>query len=563
MRLTKMGAALAALTVSTALAITGCGGADSGSGGGASGETKAVDINEQSRDKLKEGGELRLAIVQLPTNWNVVSSDGNQVDNNDIFQWTGVNTVMSDAKGEVTPNKNYIEKWDVEDAKDGKPQKVTLHLNPKAKWNMGRQIDWQDFQSMWKACNGENEAYKPASTDGFDKIASIEKGETNQDVVITFKSSLPDWQSPISQLYPREMTSDPKMFNEGMTEPNNDFLAGPFIFDNINKSQRVATIVPNPKWWGDKPMLSKVTFRELEDSASAQAFANSEIDVATFINSDGYNQGKNRADGEIREAGSLQWRHVTINSEARNLGDVKIRQAITRGINREAIAKSDLAGLPIASTPEKVMQGNHFFMTGQEGYADNGKDWSYDPKAAGKILDEAGWKLPEGKKVREKDGQPLTVDYALIKDVPTSENEGKLIQSDLAKIGIQVKMVTKAQDEFPKYLLDGQFGLTTFTWQGTIFPMNNIGQIYGSNSESNYARLNNPKIDELRNKVDVEMDHDKRVEMTNEVDKMIWEEGHTIPLYRRVAYTGVPKNLANYGSFGLQSLVPENVGYVK
>ncbi|WP_227712768.1 ABC transporter family substrate-binding protein [Nanchangia anserum] len=566
MRLKRISAACAALTVSAALALTGCSGDSKGSGSGGNGgsdQAKTTDINPQDRDKLKQGGTLRVAITQLPTNWNILAVDGNQVDNSDIFYWTGVNTLESNDKGEVSPNKNYLTGWDVEEAKDGQPQKVTLHINPKAKWNMGRQIDWQDYQSLWKACNGENKAFTPASTDGFDKITSIEKGETDQDVVITYKSTQPDWQAPISQLYPREMTSDPNMFNSGMTEPNNDYLAGPFIFDKIDKAQRVATIVPNPKWWGDKPMLDSVSFRELEDSASSQAFANSEIDVATFINSDGYNQAKNRADGEIRAAGSLQWRHVTINSQARNLGDEKVRQAITRGINREAVAKSDLAGLPVANTPEQVMLGNHFFMPGQEGYADNGEKWSYDAEAAGKLLDEAGWKLPEGKKIREKDGQPLSIDYMMLKDVPTSENEGKLIQADLAKIGIDVKMVTKAQDEFPKFLIDGDFGLTTFTWQGTIFPMNNIGQIYGSDSESNYARLNNTKLDELRDQADAEMDHAKRVDLTNEIDAMIWEEGHTIPLYRRIGYVGVPKNLANYGSFGLESIVPENVGYVK
>lgn len=563
MRLKTMSAAAAALTLSAALVISGCSNDATSDGGGSATAAKTFDINEQDRSNLKQGGELRFGITQLPTNWNILANAGNQVDNADMFEWTGASLVTSDDKGEVEFKKTYVSSVDVEDAKDGQPQKVTLHLNPEAKWNMGRQIDWEDFQSMWKATNGENEAFEPASTDGFDQIASIEKGDTDQDVVISYKSSQPDWAAPLSTLYPREVTADPEMFNTGLTEPNNDYLAGPFIFDNIDKSQRVATIVPNPKWWGDKPLLDKVTFRELDSSASAQAFANSEIDVTQFFNADGYTQAKNRPDGEIRDAGGLQWRHVTINSEAKNLTDEKVRQAVTRGINREAIAQSDLAGLPIAQTPEKVMLGNHFFMPGQEGYVDNGAKWAYDPEAAGKLLDEAGWTLPEGKKIREKDGQPLEIDYAVIKDVPTSENEGKLIQSDLAKIGIDVKMVVKAQDAFPAFMIDGEFGLTTFTWRGTIYPMNNIGQIYGTDSGSNFARLSNPELDKLRDQADVEMDHAKRVDLANKIDEMIWEEGHTIPLYRRIDYVGVPKNLANYGAFGLRSVLPENIGYTK
>lgn len=566
----NMVTALGVIGVSAALALTGCSNADNGSAdtadsnGKAAGHEKAWDVNPQDRDKLQQGGELRFAISQLPTNWNTQSNDGNQVDNEDIWKWTGAQLLVSDEKGELSWNKNYLDDVKVEEAKDGAPQKITMKISDKAKWNSGRDIEAEDFISLWKAMNGTNEAFKPATTDGYDQMANVEAGASNKEVIITFKSSYPDWQAPLSGIYPKELTSDPEMFNTGLTEPKNEWLAGPYKFDKIDKSQRVATLVPNEKWWGDKPLLDKVSFRELSPSASSQAFANNEIDVLQpIINADGYQKAQQRSDGEIRETPGAQWRHVTFNAEGKNLGDVKVRQAITRAINREAIAKSDLAGLPVADHVEEVMLGNHFFMPGQDGYKDNGEKWSYDPKAAEKLLDEAGWKLPEGKKVREKDGQPLEIEYGLIKDVPTSENEGKLIQADLAKVGIDLKLVTKAQDEFPQFMIDGEFGLTTFTWRGTIFPMNNIGQIYGTGQESNYARISNPELDKLREQADVEMDRSKRVDLTNQIDAMIWESGHTLPLYRRVDYTAVPKNLANFGAFGLASLQPENVGFVK
>ncbi|MCG3005587.1 ABC transporter substrate-binding protein, partial [Escherichia coli] len=40
----------------------------------------------------------------------------------------------------------------------------------------------------------------------------------------------------------------------------------------------------------------------------------------------------------------------------------------------------------------------------------NVKSIDYDVKKAESLLDEAGWKLPKGKEVREKDGQPLEVE---------------------------------------------------------------------------------------------------------------------------------------------------------
>ena len=36
-----------------------------------------------------------------------------------------------------------------------------------------------------------------------------------------------------------------------------------------------------------------------------------------------------------------------------------------------------------------------------------------------------------------------------------------------------------------------------------------------------------------------------------------------LPIYARMEMTAVPKNLANYGAFGLSTVQIENVGFVK
>ena len=77
-----------------------------------------------------------------------------------------------------------------------------------------------------------------------------------------------------------------------------------------------------------------------------------------------------------------------------------------------------------------------------------------------------------------------------------------------------------------------------------------------------FSNLCDDEIDSLIKQIDVEMDHEKRIELTNEVDRVIWDRVMTVPLYRRIEYTAVPKNLANYGSFGLSNGKPEDIGFV-
>lgn len=568
--------ALAATAAVAALALTGCAGGsgqsgESGQSGSAAGGLALSDLNIQPRDSLQQGGELRLTITSMPTNWNMMQTDGNTVDNKDIYEFMLPQTAnwIFAADGSYEPNPNYLESYDVQDATADKGQVVTLKLNPKAKWNSGRTIDWTDYQGAWKACDGEDAEFQCASTDGWNQITSIEKGASDTEVVVTFKSSYPDWASILASPSPAEAMADSKTFNEGWKDYNNDWTTGPYVVDSVDAAQQVVNLVPNPNWWGDKPMLDKVSFRVLDASAQGTAFANSEIDVLKgIINADQYQQASARSDAVVRRAGGLQWRHFTFNSESGVLQDVKVRQAIVKGIDREAIANSDLAGIPDL-VPSELMLGNHFFMPGQDGYKDNSADYAFDAAKAGSELDALGWKLNETSGYREKDGKTLEFDYAMMADVPTSKNEGELLQSQLKEIGVKVNISNvDTAAFFSDTMPNGKFGVTTFSWQGTQFPLANVGQIYGCGaslapSGSNYSRYCDETVKGLIPQIDTEPDHDKRVELANQADKAIWDAVMTVPIYRRYEMTAVPSNLANYGAFGMQSLRMEDVGFTK
>ncbi|MDU6251112.1 MAG: ABC transporter family substrate-binding protein, partial [Cutibacterium avidum] len=349
--------------------------------------------------------------------------------------------------------------------------------------------------------------------------------------------------------------------------PNPDWFTGPFTPTKVDQASKTLTVKRNDKWWGDKAKLDTVTFKAMEDAAKTKAFANKEIDVAdTIITKDGYETAKKRDDADMRAAGSLQWRHFTFNAKSASLSDKEVRQAIVKGINRPAIAKSDLAGLPVQA--DSVMLGNHFFMPGQPGYKDNSGDFKYDPKAAEKQLEDAGWKKQGDYRV--KDGKTLTVNYAQLTGVPTSENEGALFKQDMAKIGVKVNLVNTPSSDMQKVLTNHSFDVIAFTWQGTPYPMANVRQIYGAAAEgskkpsqSNFSQLIDPEIEKRIPSIDAESDVSKRRELTNQADRIIWDNVMTLPLYRRISFTAVPKNLANYGAATFQTVHAENIGFQK
>ncbi|MCR2052904.1 ABC transporter family substrate-binding protein [Actinomyces bowdenii] len=536
------------------LALAACSKTDGSSGSGG-----AEGINAVEPDKIEQGGELKFAITAPIANWNANTVAGNGVDLRNIYNFVFPYFFDYDDKGVATPNPDFLVSAEAEEV-DGKTV-VSVELNPKAVWGSGKPISPEDFEAYYAAAKSED--YSWASTDGIEKVEKVEK-ESDTTFKVIFESPYPDWTAVLASCAPVELMKDAETFNTSMEKDfNNDFFSGPFKIESWDATQEVVTLTPNDKWWGEAPKLDKVTFRVLDDSAVATSFANSEIDVIQYIvNADAYSQASGRSDAEVRQAGGLQWRHFTLNAASGPLSEAKVRQAIMRACDREAIASSDLAGLPVEDISE-VMLGNRFFMPSQEGYKDNSGPWSYDVEAAKKLLDEAGWMLPEGGEVREKDGKKLEIVFTYPQGASASANEATLLQSQLKEVGITLSLNSVESDKyFTEYVQAGNYEMTAFTWQKTQYPMANVGQIYGTGSGSNYSGQSIPEIDDLIAKIDVELDNAKRVELTNQVDELVWEHVLNFPMYERREFTAVPKRLANFGAQGLASYRPERIGYV-
>lgn len=530
--------------------------------GGSSGESDTASaMNPQERSALQEGGELKLGLTQSIANWNTSTVAGNTVDTQDLMRYVNPSFIDIADDNTITPNPNFLTTFEAEEV-DGKTV-VTVALNDKAVWGNGRSMSSEDIEAS--LAHGKDEAYLWASTDGLDRIESVEIID-DLTAKVTFESLYPEWQAPLSGFGPKELFVDAETFNTALEGNDvtsyNDYFAGPFKLDSYDQAAQRVTLVPNEKWWGDKPLLDKVICTVLDPAAEATAFANKSLDVIdNIISADVYNQCIGRDDAEVRQNFGLQWRHFTLNAASGPLADKAVRQALLRACDRKAIAESDLAGLPVE--PDKLLLGNRFFMPSQDGYQDNSTDWSYDVEAAKKLLDDAGW-VPGADGIREKDGQRLSFAFTLPAGTPTSENEGTLLQSQIKEVGMEMTLRTVDVDGyFTEYINPGNYEITAFTWQKSNFPMAYIKQTYGTGSNSNYSGQSIPEIDELITKIDTTADNDERIRMTNEVDKLVWENVMNFPMYQRAQLTAVPKNLANFGARGLASYRTENIGFVK
>lgn len=554
-----------------AMALTAC------AGGGGADKPKAASseaakeqaatipgstINPVAYDQVADGGTLKLSFGLWQTQWNYNQVNGTNASTDDVIEPILPLVSIANDKAEVVNNPDYVTEWKME--LTGGKQVVTYKIHEKATWSDGTPMTYKDFQAQWKALNGSDKKYQVSSTDGYDRVESVEKGATDKDVVVTFAKNYPDWPGMFSPLYPASTNETPEAFNKGWIDKL-PVTAGPFKVESVDQTSKTATLVRDDKWWGQKAKLDKVIFRTIEDTAKLNAFANGEIDAVEIpASASDLKRAKGVPDVDIRKAAAPNWRHFTVNGSSEFLKDKSVRQAVQLGINREVIAQSDLKDM---DWPIQTLN-NHLYMNTHKGYVDNsGELGKYNPEKAKQLLDAAGWKQ-EGE-YRKKDGKEFAIRFTVPSSLPTAKQEGELTQAMLKEIGIKVTVEPVPVDKFfDDFIIPGNFDIVPFSWLGTPFPNGALPQIYktpvsAENFGSNFPRVGTPELDKLIDQAAGEMDPAKAIELGNQADKMIWDLVHTIPMYQRPDIFATKKNLANYGSFGYADKSWASIGFTK
>ena len=555
--------ALAAVAVlsASALLLTACAPGNTATDGTSADSAKALPSTAWTvadAADVQDGGTLNLAINAMPVNWNTYEVDGNEVDTVNTVEPTAGGPIEIAEDGTAQVNSDYAVSAEVI---SDDPQVVEIKLNPKAVWQDGTPITYKDYVATWQAMNGSNEEFLAASTAVFEDITAIEPKDDDFDFTVTFSQITADWQSIFTTVLPASAAASPAVFNESYTTapiPS----SGPFMISNIDTSGQVVTLVRNPLWWGETPKLDTIIVKVIDGGTQATAFGNSETDVLSITsNADAYQTAKKRTDAELQASGGLTWTHVTMNGSKGPLADVKVRQAIGHAVNRELISES--ANTPVGV--DATTQGSYIFMPGQKGYEDNvGAAIGFDVDAAAKLFDEAGYKLND-KGLREKDGKALTLSITVPAETPTNKQRAVQVQADLKDVGVTVELdEVPAAKYFSDYIIPGDYEMTSFSWQGTAFPISSSEALFSPvDSESNFTGITDESLADLYDQVNAELDPDARLKIADKIDKVLAAYVPIVPLAPLPNVYAVKSGLVNYGAKQFQSVDWTVVGWAK
>ena len=556
-----MNVRLVAVVAVGALALAGCG----GGGGAVSAPSQTVgytDINPQPRDKVRDGGDLRWPIDSLPNNYNYNEVDGTIQDGLSIAGAVMPSLFIATADGGERPDADYLTSAELTSSA---PEVVTYTINPKATWSDGTPITWRDLEASWRSQNGSDPAYQVSGTSGYDEIASVTRGHDDEQAVVTFRTPFAEWQGLFSPLYPTSLTGTPTGFNTAY-QSTIPVTAGPFTLDSIDQTAKTVTLKRDPKWWGTPAKLDHIIFKAYDRSAVADALANNELDwyqVASDV--DLLRRAQTAPGVAVRNAPSRVFWEIALNGAPGSvLADLRVRQAIAQGINRQDITSRMIGQIVPNATPD----GNHLYVPNTKDYRDNSDALPYDPRHAEQVLEAAGWArrgFGPGA-FRTKDGQRLSL-RMIYYNAGSNLDIVKSVQNQLAQIGVDVVPQQLQGNEFDTNITRGNFDLVTFGWGGTTTPLSSAVGIYasplGDNPRQNFGRVASPEIDALFAHGIAELDDTKRAEIGNRIDRLIWQRAHSVVLYARPGTVAVRASLANFGAPGLADIDYIDAGFVK
>nr|WSX49970.1 ABC transporter family substrate-binding protein [Streptomyces sp. NBC_00974] len=431
--------------------LTGCGAGEDEGGPAAAGQ----DIAATTRDKVADGGVLRWAVDALPGTLNTFQADADATTNR-IAGAVLPQLFVLNGKGRPVANPDYLEKAEVVERE---PKQVVLYkLNQQAVWSDGREIGAADFVAQWRALNGKDSAYWTARNAGYDRIEKIERGKTDLEVKVTFVRPYADWRSLFSPLYPKQVTGTPEAFNEGARGALK-VTAGPFGLGAIDKKTGTAALTRNPRWWGAPAKLDSLVLTAVPRSERPAALAAGKLDLAEIDRTGadrialarreaakadgshgpgasvtaaqatlswalayGTDEAKAAAEQETRrkhaeavqryagEQSALRgfavrkslepaYTQLAMNGATGPLADERVRRAVARALDRQALADIVLKPLGLPAKPV----GSHLALAGQQAYADNSDAiGGQDTQASQALLADAGWR--RGGKITEPNG---------------------------------------------------------------------------------------------------------------------------------------------------------------
>ncbi|WP_338787852.1 nickel ABC transporter substrate-binding protein [Metabacillus sp. FJAT-53654] len=425
--------------------------------------------------------------------------------------------------GELKPH--LAESWDISD--DGK--EYTFHLRQDVKFSDGTSFNAEIVKKNFDTILNNVELH---SWLGF--ISKIDQTDVIDEN--TFKLTLTEPYYPTIQelavVRPVRFLGEAGFPEDGDTSKGvvEPVGTGPWILEE-HKVDEYAIYKRNENYWGELPKAEKIKVKIIPDAETrVLAFEKGELDLIYgegVISLDAFKQLESTGDYETSISEPVATRQLVINSTKEQLSDERVRQALHYGFNKEALVEGITSGYE--EKADYILPTNLPYTKGNDA-----KVIDYEVEKAKSLLDEAGWTLPKGKAVREKDGQSLEVDLMYDSAESIQKTMAETLQAEWGAIGVKLNIVGVELTEQIQRFKDNKFDINFFSNYGAPYDPHTFLNIvlsegFGFN-EAISAYPNKAELLKQIAEVPKTTDEEKRQQLYSSILTSIQDQGAIIPI---------------------------------
>lgn len=502
--------------------------------------------------------ELVVAMTQMPGTWNPVISS--MLAKSLIANMTARPLTAYDANWNLvclactelpTIENGKARVIDLPDGKKG--MEIDIELRD-LRWGDGVPVTSKDVAFTLEV--GKHPLSGVASSEGYKRVLKLDVKDdrrftmTIDRVTFDYNSSalllLPAHiEKPIFEANPAEYRNK-TAYDTQSTNPGLAF--GPYRIVEIVPGSRV-TLEQNPTWTGEKPHFKRIVVKIIENTAALEAnLLSGGVDYVLGELGLSLDQAiafekRHGAKYNVVYKPALIWEHIDVNLDNKLLADRRVRQAMLLAIDRKAIS-------------EKLFDGKQPIAHGgisdlDPMFSPTARQYGYDPAAAKKLLDEAGFSTIRNNVRQNAAGERLSIELGTTAGNRVRELVAQVIQSQLRQVGIEARIKADPPRLFFEAMNRRNYGgLGMYAWvqrpggvPRSTLHSKEIPTAENGWSGQNYPGYANPQMDKALDEAERELDVEKRRALFAEIQKLAADDLPSLPLFFRVDPFVIPKAL--------------------
>jgi peptide/nickel transport system substrate-binding protein len=313
--------------------------------------------------------------------------------------------------------------------------------------------------------------------------------------------------------------------------------SGPFKFVRWDKNQKIV-LAANDKYWGEQAKVATLIFRSIPDNSTrVQEMMAGKLHVMDNPDPNSVAALEARMGSKVKmeKMAGFNVGFLSINTEKKPFDNVLVRRALAHAINKKAIIDTVYNGYAVeAKNPLPPTSW---------GYNDTVEGYEYNPEKAKVLLKEAG--LASGFETTLF-AMPVPRNY-----MPNGRKAAESIQSDLAKVGVKINIVSYDWATYLKMVSNGEHELAILGWSGDIGDPDNflftlLDKDNAKKPGTNRSFYKGEELHQVLTKAQEITDQKGREKLYLEAQKIIMRDVPMIPLAHSTQVVPVAGNVVGF-----------------